>query len=489
MSDLAKIASIHTSGPTHSTQDYLGRILIVDDDPAFRALYQFNLEREGFVVHLAASLSEMKEKIRGYSFDVILLDLCLGNEDGLDSIPYLMKEVPFTKVVVLTGHGSISSAVRAMRGGVSGFLTKEDSAETIVSELRGFVQTDTAPTLKLSDSLLEKFGFIGKSEKLKEVLATVDRMKDVTSTVLISGESGTGKELVARALHHSSKRSEGRFAAINCGAIPENLLEAELFGYKRGAFTDAKTDRRGIFEVCSEGTLFLDEIGDMPVALQVKLLRVLQEKEVVPLGSTETIKVDTRVIAATHQDLEQLVKSGKFRADLFYRLSVLKLNVPPLRERREDIPLLVEYFVRQFSERFNREVVAPSYEGMARLTAYDWPGNVRELQNVIERGVVLSSDGKLHLDDLISWMGTTSGSAKHSFSPLDEENPSLLPYREVIEWVERKYLTRLLRMASGNISEASRLSQEPRVKIYRMMRKYKLDPTRFKADQDELKPG
>jgi DNA-binding NtrC family response regulator len=324
----------------------------------------------------------------------------------------------------------------------------------------------------------QDLGLIGKSVPLMRVLSTIQRLKDVTSTVIIFGESGTGKELVARALHKTSPRGDGVFQAINCGAIPEKLLESELFGHVRGAFTDAKSDRKGIFEICAEGTLLLDEISEMPLPLQVKLLRVLQEREVIPVGSSRSIKVNTRVLASTNRDLDEEVKAGRFREDLFFRLSVLRVELPPLRDRCEDVPLLVEHFLKRFNERFNRSVMRPSDEEMARLMTYDWPGNVRELCNAVERGVVLSEDEKLHFEDILPPLARASSSQASGDGDADSlvMTPDLsLPLGEAKQRMEEAYIRKLLKATHGNISEAARISGLYRANIYRLMARYGID--------------
>lgn len=299
-------------------------------------------------------------------------------------------------------------------------------------------------------------------------------MKDVDSTVLVLGESGTGKELVARALHQLSKRSSNRFEAVNCAAIPENLLEAELFGCKKGAFTDAKADRKGLFEICNDGTLFLDEIGEMPVHLQSKILRALQEKEVTPLGASKSIKIKTRVVAATNQNLDRLVREGKFRKDLFYRLSVLQIMVPPLRDRNEDIELLAAYFTDRLAKQFDKKIEPLSSELTVRLSSYEWPGNVRELYNSLERAVVLSSDGRLSTGDIFSHLEsnddyTSIGSGE--FKPLQEAK----------EDFERHYLEKLLDSTGGNVSQASKIAGRMRTDMYRLFSKHNIDPNSFKG--------
>jgi DNA-binding NtrC family response regulator len=310
------------------------------------------------------------------------------------------------------------------------------------------------------------------------VLTKINQVKDIDSTVLITGESGTGKELVARAIHEASTRSEGRFEAVNCGAIPENLLESELFGHKRGAFTDAKTDRKGLFELCENGTLFLDEIGEMPPMLQVKLLRVIQEKEVMPLGSGHSVKVNARVVTATNKSLPVEIKKGTFRTDLYYRLNVLQIHLPTLRERASDIPVLVRYFLGRFNQRFSRAVEPPSNALESRLLAYRWPGNVRELQNAMERGVVLSKDNGLHLEDMLEASGLNTS---HPREISTEDGIWSTSLSDAKKNFERTYLQRLLEATGGNISEIARISGRYRADIYRLMTKYGVEWTEFRA--------
>lgn len=469
------MARTATAGPN---REYFSRqILVVDDDRDVLTLLKTNLEYEGFRVETAENLESMRQNLKTGRYDAVLLDIFLSNENGLDALPRLIREFPSTKVVLMTGHGSINLAVEAMRKGAASFLIKSSDPTAVAKELKATIFSQYGIAALQDEPLPENLGIIGVSRSMMNVLDNVDRIKDVDSTVLVCGESGTGKELVARALHKLSPRTINRFGAINCGAIPENLLESELFGHKKSSFTDAKTDRKGIFEVCSGGTLLLDEIGDMPMTLQIKLLRVLQEKEVTPIGSSEPIAVDTRVIASTHRDLEEEVRSGRFREDLFYRISVLRIDLPPLRERREDIPFLVHHFIKRFNERFSKSVAAPTHEILARLTGYDWPGNIRELQNAIERGVVLARDDQLRLDDLfyqapaveaVGNKATTAGGG------------GIIPFSEARQSFEKKYLTSLLAATKGNISEASRLAGQYRTKIYRLMKRYAIEPEPFK---------
>lgn len=304
---------------------------------------------------------------------------------------------------------------------------------------------------------------------------------------MIQGESGTGKEVVARVIHECSGRSEERFEAINCAAIPENLLESELFGHVKGAFTDAKSDRKGIFEICSKGTLLLDEIGDMPLSLQSKLLRVLEEKEVVPLGASKPIQVSTRVIAATHRDLIEEIDAGNFREDLYFRLSIVPLQIPPLRRRKEDILILANAFVEEFNERFKKTIQLPKNDVAQRLIHYDWPGNIRELRNCIERAVVLSPDSELHLEDLFSHLyqaGREKKVVAAQGTPLDQNLLDSkifeLPLTEAKQAFEKVYIEMLLEKTGGNISEVARICGRYRADIYRLFDKYGIDPNHFR---------
>lgn len=344
------------------------------------------------------------------------------------------------------------------------FADDETSSEKILQEIP--CQSDYA-------------GLIGRSESHVQLLEHISRMKDASASVLITGESGTGKELVARALHEASNRFSGRFEALNCGAVPENLLESELFGHRRGAFTDAKHDKKGLFEVCSNGILFLDEIGDMPLPLQVKLLRVLQEKEIRPLGSTLTVKVNTRIVAATNRDLLEEVKSGRFRKDLYYRLAVLKIHIAPLRERPDDIPLLVKHFITKFAKENAKTIESPSELQIARIKSSSWPGNVRELQNAVERAVVLSRNGKINLEDMFEESDTQRKSIGQARGMGEMDLP--LAHAEAKKVFESCYLRNLLRHAGGNVTEAAKLADKSRVEIYRYLSRNHIAPSEFRG--------
>ncbi len=463
------------------TPQNAGRILIVEDDADMANLLAVSLEHEAFRVDVAASLDAMKERLRQFTYDAVLLDLYLGDERGVEAIPYIVREAPFALVIVMTAFGSIEVAVEAMGMGATSFLTKSDDPGKITRELKDKLgrRGASAKPGAGDDALMARIGLIGRSPVILKVMDDLEKIKDVDATVLLYGESGTGKELIARAIHRLSKRSGAKFEAVNCAAIPEALLESELFGHKKGAFTDARNDRKGILEVCAGGVLLLDEIGEMPLSLQAKLLRVLQEKEFTPIGSTQALKVTTRIIAATNRDLEEEVARGRFREDLFFRLNVLPLYVPPLRQRQGDVPLLAHHFIDRFNARYGKALRPPSRELLARLASYPWPGNVRELSNSIERAVVLSKSDQLDIEDVLRRkMSPQRGAPGLNEAP---DYAQTLSYAEAKEGFERSFLMRILTVAKGSIAEAARLSGRYRSDIYRLMERYGINPEEFKG--------
>lgn len=501
--------------------EYNGRLLIVDDDRQTCAFWKLALSEAGFLVDLAHNLGEMKDFVSRYSIDAVLLDLNLGNENGLDGLPFLVSKSPLSKVFVLTAHATVETAIWALQNGATGYITKDTAPDEIAAQIKKHTKDQVAevvPPDLMGGSEFARVGMIGQSKAFQELCSRLTQLKNVDSTILLLGESGTGKEVIARSLHKISNRSQERFEAINCAAIPENLLESELFGHKRGAFTDAKVDRKGILELCSQGTLLFDEIGDMPLSLQAKLLRVLQERVVTPVGSATPIKIQTRVIAATHRDLIEEVQSGRFREDLYYRLSVVPLYIPPLRHRKEDIPLLVESFVNEFNQRFNRTIGMPTESVMRKLIAYDWPGNIRELRNAIERAVVLTQNDHIRIEDLFQHLHLpnnptkktsihqssmpSSASPSHS-APTNSSAPQgsptehpprsngsaeaeidnklfQLPLTEAKQAFEKIYLESLLNDTGGNISETSKRAGRYRADIYRLLERYDLHVDEFR---------
>lgn len=469
---------------------YKGRVLIVDDDHESTRYWKLALCEQGFRVETARNLEEMHDVMERYFVDAVLLDLELEYASGLDGLPYLAKESPFSKIFILTAKASVQSAVTAMNKGAHGYLTKstppEEVAKKIDDSLNPSGHLSTHPRIGLME-----VGLIGKSKAYHQLCTRISQLKDVDSTVLVHGESGTGKEIVSRALHKLSPRHDKRFEAINCAAIPENLLESELFGHKKGSFTDAKSDRKGIFELCSDGTLLLDEIGDMPLNLQSKLLRVLEEKVVVPVGGSNPVKINTRVIAATNRDLLEEIQNGRFREDLYYRLTVVPIHVPPLRHRKDDIPVLLEYFLQLFNDRFGKSVKYPPVNILQRILAHDWPGNIRELRNSIERAVVLSPSYDLRIEDMLTHLHNSPSNELGEYPNTRPQKPNQdsasipddvfdLPLSDAKQMFEKAYITRLLKRTGGNITATSKKAKRYRADIYRILEKYDLNHQSYK---------
>jgi len=453
-----------------------GRILIVDDDENIRYLFKAKLIEAGFEVHEAEAAHEIGSAFANYSYTAVLLDNYLGDSLGVECIPGILRVSPTTRIVMLTGHGSVELAVDALKEGASGFLLKTESPD---SNIEKFIQILSAERVDESfDSSFKTTGMVGTSEPMKKIFSQLAKVSPTDITVLIGGESGTGKELVARAIHDiSPRRDTGPFIAINCGAISENLLEAELFGSKKGSYTGSNRDRKGYFETCHNGTLFLDEIGEMPASLQVKLLRVLQEREITPVGSCHPVKVNTRVIAATNCNLLRDMKSGRFREDLFYRLSVMKIDLPPLRDRLEDVPLLLNFFVEKANSKFGKSVRLPLCDAIAKLKAYHWPGNIRELHNAVERAVLLAESGEMMLRDLLP---VRVDGVDHEVSAGGLSLNLPLEFNDAKETFEKGYIEQLLTATSGNITEAAKVSGQYRPAIYRLLKKYSLDANQYK---------
>lgn len=387
----------------------MDRILVIDDEAAICSSLTFALE-DRYEVRTALSAAAGIRMATDEGFDLVLLDLRIGDEDGIEALSSLRHLPDPPVVIMMSAYGTIESSVEAMRRGAFGYLQKPLRVDELLAQAEqalGYRRLDRRVEY-MSHELEARYGYagiVGRSEAMRRVFQLVERLKDVDTTIVIRGESGTGKELIARALHYSGKRKAEPFVEINCGAIPETLLEGELFGYRRGAFTGAVDARQGKFQYTGSGTLLLDEIGDMPLSLQVKLLQVLQQREVTPLGANTPIRVNARVVAATNTDLSALVEAGAFRRDLFFRLNVVEIVVPPLRERREDIPLLASHFISVFSYDHGKDVRALSREAAERVLEYDYPGNVRELANVMEHGVLMADGPTIQSDDLPAGFG------------------------------------------------------------------------------------
>ncbi len=381
------------------------RVLVVDDEENIRLVLRTLLKRAGYEVEVATNGEEAVEKFESFGPDVVLTDVRMPKMNGIDLLTALKAKGSLATLIVMSAYGSHDLAIEAMKAGAYDYVAKPFKPDEILLTLRKAEERETLrrENQKLREEIRKENKFdeiLAKSAPMLEIFRTIGKIADYKTTVLVVGESGVGKELVARALHRRSIRANNPFVAINCGAIPENLLESELFGHRKGAFTDASADRRGLFEEASTGTLFLDEIGELPLALQVKLLRVLQEETIRRLGDTKDIRIDVRIVAATHRDLAAEVKAGRFREDLYYRLNVLPLPLPPLRERKEDIPLLLDHFIARNNTRLGTQLRGISPEARKALIDYAWPGNVRELENTIERAMVLADSDLIHVQDL-----------------------------------------------------------------------------------------
>ncbi|MBK7402932.1 MAG: sigma-54-dependent Fis family transcriptional regulator [Myxococcales bacterium] len=381
------------------------RVLVVDDEENIRLVLRTLLKRAGYEVEVATNGEEAVEKFESFGPDVVLTDVRMPKMNGIDLLTALKAKGSLATLIVMSAYGSHDLAIEAMKAGAYDYVAKPFKPDEILLTLRKAEERETLrrENQKLREEIRKENKFdeiLAKSAPMMEIFRTIGKIADYKTTVLVVGESGVGKELVARALHRRSIRANNPFVAINCGAIPENLLESELFGHRKGAFTDASADRRGLFEEASTGTLFLDEIGELPLALQVKLLRVLQEETIRRLGDTKDIKIDVRIVAATHRDLAAEVKAGRFREDLYYRLNVLPLPLPPLRDRKEDIPLLLDHFIARNNIRLGTQLRGISPEARKALIDYAWPGNVRELENTIERAMVLADSDLIHVQDL-----------------------------------------------------------------------------------------
>ncbi len=447
------------------------RVLVVDDDEPHAQAVAESLERVGYDCVVAGSGREGLRLIEEQTFDIVLTDLMMGSVGGLEILAKAKGELPDAEVVILTGHGTIKTAVTAMQAGAMGYLTKPLD----IGELRTMVDKATQSqrlartNVDLQRQLNERFGFegvIGNSASMHSVVQRLRQIAPTVATVLITGESGTGKELVAKAIHNNSPRRYKPFVPLNCAALSENILESELFGHTRGAFTGADRDRKGWFEHANGGTLFLDEVGDIPTSTQVKLLRVLESGEIVRVGTNETIKVNVRLVSATNRDLGDAIAAGTFRQDLYHRLKVVSVKLPPLRSRREDIPLLIDYFLKDFSAAHGKKIVSMSSAARKAIMAYSWPGNVRELKNTIESMVVIDFDGVLDVDDLTEELQATApGAAEPGSTPAHLVGHSF-------EEIEKYYIAETLKLTDGNREEAAKLLGIGERTLYRKIKEY-----------------
>ena len=441
-------------------------ILIVDDDADMRELAYDMLKDRGHQVTMAGSGEEALKRLTEKDYAVVLTDLRMKGMQGLELLTQIKRDHPDINVILMTAFGSVETAVEAMKHGASDYLTKPVKKDELIRVVERVIREAALrrEVSRLRREIRKEYSFhqiLGKSKAIQAVFDLIRRVADSPTNVLITGESGTGKELVAKAIHYNSDRKDAPFIPVNCAAIPEQLLESELFGHMRGAFTDAKMDKRGLFEEAQKGTLFLDEISELPLMLQAKILRAIQEKEIRRVGATKPISVDVRIIAATNLNLGEEVKSRRFREDLYYRLNVIELKLPPLRERREDIPLLVEAFLKKCGEVRGKEVKGVGEAALAMLMDYAWPGNVRELENVIERAVTLSRGDKISPDDLPAAVQGARGDRR----VLDEAAERTLPLHEL----EKEYIKKVLEKTGGNKYQAAHALGIDRKTLYRKL--------------------
>ena len=452
----------------------MGKILVVDDDNNILRVIKLRLEAEGYQVTTAGKARVALELVNDEVFDFALVDLKLNGTNGIQLMENLHQLYPEMPVIILTAYGTIESAVEAMRKGAYTYITKPFNYDELLIQTKNCLEkTKLTKELKsLKKVVKDRFGFdsiIGRSQKMEEVLEQVTKAADSDSTIIIEGESGTGKELIAQTLHLASPRADKPFVAINCAAIPETLFESEMFGYEKGAFTGAVQNKEGLMFQAQGGTFFLDEISEMPLSMQVKLLRVMQEKEFFPVGGTKTIKMDIRFIASTNKNLKEEVKKGTFREDLFYRIHVIDIHLPPLRERQGDVPVLSHYFLDKLSKEMNKEITGFSAAALQKLMLHSWPGNVRELQNSVESAVAMATENIIS-DDLI-------------LPALKTEVNNLKPLKDAKENFEKNYLRQLIELTEGNMAQAARLAGKYRADLYELLKKYDLNPSDFRKKQ------
>jgi two-component system response regulator AtoC len=431
-------------------------VLVIDDEPNMRHMLTAVLKKAGYAVTGAADGLDALSILETRGFDLILCDVRMPRMDGLSFLKQITARGLNTTTIVMSAYGTIDTAVEAMKLGAVDYISKPFKPDEILVKLAQCEEKDRLQeeNLRLREAVQETYSFqnmVAKSPAMAAIFETIRKIADYKTTVLITGESGTGKELIARAIHYNGARKEKPMVAVNCGGLPENLLESELFGYAKGAFTDAVKDKKGIFQEASGGTFFLDEIGELPLSLQVKLLRVLQDEMVRPLGGAEAAKVDVRIIAATAANLAEAVKEGTFRDDLFYRINVLHIEVPPLRDRKEDIPLLVHHFVEKFDKRLGKEITGIEPEALRALMACPWPGNVRQLENVIERTMVLTERSHIHISELPDEIRGHQAGIRPSWP---SQETSLKANTMALE---KALIERALRQTDNNRTHAARL--------------------------------
>lgn len=448
------------------------RILIIDDEPSIRKVLAAHLQHDGYEVETACDGGEGISKIDSAQFHAVITDLKMPNIGGLEVLHWVVRNHPGLPVIIITAHGTVDTAVEAIKLGAHDYVTKPFDRDELKLIIRKAVQTEEATARNLAPAA-GKFDIIGRTPGMQHIFGLIEKVAQSPTTILITGESGTGKELVARALHEQSTRTEKAFISVNCGAIPESLFESELFGHEKGAFTGAIQTRQGRFELADGGTLFLDEVGELPLEMQVKLLRVLQERTFERVGGVTSVTVDVRLVASTNRDLGAEVAKGTFRQDLFYRLNVIPIQLPPLRSRKEDIPLLAAHFIERFNERLNKNT-SVSPEAIVRLCAWDWPGNIRELENVMERSVLLTESDVILPSDLHGL-----GDAPDQFAGDDDsaeyEELGLKEYvRAHTAKLERARIQKTLETEENNVTRAAKQLGISRKSLQTKMKEYGL---------------
>jgi two-component system, NtrC family, response regulator GlrR len=450
-----------------------GSLLLVDDDPDLLKLLSIRLKASGYSVAAAANGQQALSMIAGERPDLVVTDLRMAGLDGMALFHEIERRHAGLPVIMLTAHGTIPDAVAATQQGVFGYITKPYDAHQLLQLIERALSLHGTASLARTSKNSEnswRSEIITKSPLMEDLLMRAERVALGEASILIQGESGTGKEVLAQAIHRASRRAKEKFVAINCGAIPEALLESELFGHKKGAFTGATSDNRGLFMEADGGTLLLDEIGDMPLALQVKLLRVLEAREVRPVGATKTVPVDVRVISASHRDLVQAKADGAFREDLFYRLNVVTLRLPPLRDRREDIPLLLAHFLKKLSARYEKNVNAFSPDALEIMISAPWPGNIRQLFNVAEQAVALSTN------DIVA------PKVVEQAMQLGMQNVD--SFEDARKRFEYDYLTRILKLSQGSVTQAAKLAKRNRTEFYKLLQRHGLEAAHFKPQAE-----
>ncbi len=447
------------------------RILIVDDDPSLLRLLSLRLESAGYQVKTVESAEKALASMAIFQPYLIITDLRMGGMDGMALFETVHGRYPALPVIILTAHGSIPDAVAATKRGVFGFLTKPFDTQRLMEQVeKAFRLSGGVPDSGQQEDESWREGIITRSPLMEDMLRQARMIAGSDASLFIKGNSGTGKELLARSVHKASPRAERPFVGIDCGAIPEQLLESELFGHRKGSFTGASHDHPGLFRAADGGTLFLDEIGDMPLSVQVKLLRALQEREVRPVGSVEAIPVDVRLISATHRNLDEEMAKGRFREDLFYRINVVSLELPTLAERREDIPLLASHFLKLVTEKYGKDISGFSPDALEQLVSAPWPGNIRQLYNMVEQVVTLSA--------------TPVISAQLVQQALRNKAGDMPSFSDARSRFERDYLAQLLHITGGNVTQAARLAKRNRTEFYRLLHRHDVDPAQFKSSKN-----